>query len=48
MDIYDFHDEPEEKLGEGIDWEEVIGFGIAIIILTLSIVGLVTVIRLFV
>jgi len=49
MDIYDFHDNDEEKLGESsFDWEEVIGFGIAAIILTLSIIGLVTVIRLFV
>lgn len=47
MDIYDFHDEPEENLGDrtGMDWEEIIAFGIAIIILTLSIVGLVSVIR---
>ena len=49
MDIYDFHDNDEEKLGEGsFDWEEAIGFGIATIILFLSIVGLVTVIRIFI
>ena len=48
MDIYDFHDEPEDKLGDGIDWEEIIAFGIAAIIFTLSIVGLVSVIRMLI
>lgn len=47
MDIYDFNTE-EPNPPEGIDWEEIIAFGIAIIILTLSIVGLVTVIRMLI
>ena len=47
MDIYDFHDKNDEKLGEDnfIDWEEIIAFGIAIIILTLATVGLIAIIR---
>ena len=47
MDIYDVrNDDPDPETG--IDWEEIMAFGIAIVILTLSIVGLVTVIKLFI
>lgn len=50
MDIYDFHDEPEEDLGNrtGMDWEEITAFCIAVVILTLSIIGLVSVIRMLI
>ena len=47
MDIYDFNEhQPDPETG--IDWEEVMAFSIAVIILGLSIVGLVTLIRMFV